>query len=267
MSPHSDLPRPAGRLAGSSHRTFSRPRRAASRAVAAAAAAGLCCGALVLAAGPAGATASSASCTTVHVIAARASTEAPGDGVIGSLVTLIQGDVSATVSQEAVVYPATLQNYASSVAKGDSAIASELATDVQNCPAEEFVLVGYSQGAQVVGDALGGGGGGNLGTPATPGVSPAIAAKIIAVIQMGDPRRIPGLSFDVGNDPGATGLFPRPASESLAAFASEIQSYCDTGDPFCAGGANLFAHLDYTQKYNAAASAFVTARLNAAGIH
>jgi acetylxylan esterase len=87
-----------------------------------------------------------------------------------SLVTLIQGDVSATVSQEAVVYPATLTNYASSVAQGDSAIKSELATDVRNCPSEQFVLVGYSQGAQVVGDALGGGGGGNLGTPNAAGI-------------------------------------------------------------------------------------------------
>jgi hypothetical protein len=34
------------------------------------------------------------------VIAARASTEAPGDGVIGSLVTLIQNDVSASVSRK-----------------------------------------------------------------------------------------------------------------------------------------------------------------------
>jgi cutinase len=219
------------------------------------------------AAAPAGAVASTASCATVHVIAARASTEAQGDGVIGALATLIQGDVSATVSQEAVVYPASLTNYASSVAKGDSAIKSELATDVANCPNEQFVLIGYSQGAQVVGDALGGGGGGNLGTAATAGVPASTAAKIIAVVQMGDPRRVPGLSFDVGTDPGATGLFPRPASESLSSFAAKFVSYCDTGDPFCASGANLSAHLDYTQKYDSAASTFVTGKLNAAGIH
>ena len=245
----------------------SAPRRVSRRLVVSGVAGVLAvAGATLAAAGPASAVASSASCTTVHVIAARASTEAPGDGTIGSLVTLIQGDVSATVSQEAVVYPATLTNYASSVAQGDSAIKSELATDVANCPNEKFVLVGYSQGAQVVGDALGGGGGGNLGTAATSGVPSATAAKIIAVIQMGDPRRVPGFSFDVGNDPNARGLFPRPSSETLAPFASKIQSYCDTGDPFCASGANLSAHLDYTQKYNTAASQFVTKELNAAGI-
>jgi hypothetical protein len=145
---------------------------------------------VVAVAGPASATASSAACTTVRVIAARASTEAPGDGVIDSLVTLIQNDVTASVSQEAVVYPATLTNYSSSVAQGDSAIKSQIATDVANCPDEQFVLVGYSQ---VVGDALGGGGGGNLGTPATAGVPSSTAARILAVIQMGDPRRVPGL--------------------------------------------------------------------------
>ena len=142
------------------------------------------------------------------MIAVRASAEAPGDGVIGSLVTLIQNDVTASVSQEAVVYPATLTNYSSSVAQGDSTIKSQIAADVANCPDEQFVLVGYSQGAQVVGDALGGGG--NLGTPATPGVPSSTAARILAVIQMGDPRRVPGFSFDVGSDPGATGLFPQP---------------------------------------------------------
>ena len=138
--------------------------------------------AAVAVAGPASATPSSAACTTVRVIAARASTEAPGDGVIGSLVTLIQNDVSASVSQEAVVYPATLTNYSSSVTQGDSAIKSQLATDVANCPDEQFVLVGYSQGAQVVGDALGGGGGGNLGTSptATPVTRSAPAAPTSA---------------------------------------------------------------------------------------
>jgi hypothetical protein len=151
------------------------------------------------------------------------------------------------------------------VAQGDSAIKSQLATDVANCPDEQFVLVGYSQGAQVVGDALGGGGGGNLGT----------RPPRRAVLDRGqDPgrdqmRRLVAdrVVLDVGNDPGATGLFPRPGSETLAPFAAKIQSYCDTGDPFCTRGANLSAHLDYTQKYNSAASTFVTQRLNAAGIH
>ncbi|MGH3276499.1 MAG: hypothetical protein ACRDNZ_19490, partial [Streptosporangiaceae bacterium] len=64
------------------------PRRFLSAgAVAAMGAAGLV--SAVATAGPAAATASTASCAAVHIIVARASTEAPGDGVIGALATLI----------------------------------------------------------------------------------------------------------------------------------------------------------------------------------
>jgi acetylxylan esterase len=221
----------------------------------------------VAAAMPAGATASSASCAAVHIIVARASTEAQGDGVIGALATLIQGDVNATVSQEAVVYPATLNNYASSVGQGDSAMAKDVENAVSACPNEKIVLLGYSQGAQVVGDVLAGGGGGpNLG-PETAPIPSADAAKVIAAIQFGDPRHQPNLSpIDLGTDPGAQGIFPVQSGQSRAGFGAILRSWCDTGDPFCAGGNNLQAHLDYTQKYDTAANTFVKGRLTAAGI-
>jgi acetylxylan esterase len=213
-----------------------------------------------------GSTVKSSGCAVLHIIAARASTEPPGEGIIGSLVTLIQQHVKDTVTTEAVIYPATLTNYASSVGLGDAAMKADIARDAAQCPQERFVLVGYSQGAQVVGDALAGGGGAPGLGPVTPGISPALAAKVVAGIQMGDPRRMPGLSFDAGTDPGAQGLFPRSASESLAPFSAKLQSYCDIGDPYCAQGNNLAAHLDYTFKYNNAALAFVLGKLHAAGI-
>jgi hypothetical protein len=232
--------------------------------IGAVAAAGLA--ASVAGAMPAGATASTASCAAVHIIVARASTEAAGDGVIGALATLIQGDVNATVSQEAVVYPATLTNYASSVAQGDSAMAKDIENAVSACPNEKLVLLGYSQGAQVVGDVLAGGGGGSLGAQSAP-VPAADAAKVIAAIQFGDPRHQPNLaSIDLGTDPGAQGIFPVVSGQSRAGFSAILRSWCDTGDPFCAGGANLNAHLQYTQKYDTAANTFVKGRLTAAGI-
>jgi acetylxylan esterase len=232
--------------------------------VGAVAAAGLA--ASVAGAMPAGATASTASCAAVHIIVARASTEAAGDGVIGALATLIQGDVNATVSQEAVVYPATLTNYASSVAQGDSAMAKDVENAVSACPNEKIVLLGYSQGAQVVGDVLAGGGGGSLGAQSAP-IPSADAAKVIAAIQFGDPRHQPNLaSIDLGTDPGAQGIFPVVSGQSRAGFSAILRSWCDTGDPFCAGGANLNAHLQYVNKYDTAANTFVKGRLTAAGI-
>jgi acetylxylan esterase len=221
---------------------------------------------LALGSAPAFATASSSTgCVAATVLAARASTEAPGAGTIGSLVKDIQASVSAAVSTSSVNYPATLTNYASSAAQGDSAMKSELTLIVDSCPSEKVVIVGYSQGAQLVGDVLGGGGGGSLGATSAP-LPSSISSHIIAAIQFGDPRHLPNLSFDKGTDPGATGLFPRAASQSINGFAGILQSYCDTGDPFCAGGFNLSAHLDYDTKYDSSANTFVKGKLNAAGV-
>ena len=92
------------------------------------------------------------------VLAACASTEAPGEGVIASLVDRIQASVNAGVTESSVDYPATLNNYASSAAQGDTAIKAQLTALVNQCPSMKIVIVGYSQGAQLVGDVLAGGG-------------------------------------------------------------------------------------------------------------
>lgn len=229
-------------------------------------------GGAALQAAPALAVASSNSpCATVNIIVARASTEAQGDGVIGALAEEIQKGVKATVSQQAVVYPAALTPYEPSVTAGDTAIKKQLEEEVSNCPGQKIVLLGYSQGAQIVGDVLGGGGGnakvdGAGDGPATPPASSAATSKVIGVIQYGDPRRIPGQSFDVGSDKGAEGIFPRLKTQLLTPFAEDIQSYCDTGDPFCAKGDNLEAHLDYVEKYDKTADKFIIGRLSAVGI-
>jgi acetylxylan esterase len=223
----------------------------------------VCGGAATLAATPALAVASSNSpCATVDIIVARASTEAQGTGAIGALAEEIQKGVKATVGIRAVVYPAALTPYEPSVTAGDKAIKAELEEEVTKCPGQKIVLLGYSQGAQIVGDALGGGGDG----PATPPAAAFATEKVVGVIQYGDPRRIPGQSFDVGTDKGAEGLFPRLKTQLLTPFAEDIQSYCDTGDPFCAKGLDLEAHLDYVEKYDKTADKFIIGRLADVGI-
>lgn len=204
-------------------------------------------------------------CAAAHVLAARGSTEPPGAGAIGSLVGSIQTATSQTVSTSAVDYPALLVPYDASTTAGDAAIARQLTAQVQRCPDQKIVLVGYSQGAQLVGDVLAGGGGVTGLGPATPPVAAAIASHVVAVVQYGDPRRMPGISSDRGTAVNATGLFPRLPNQSLAPFANRIQSYCDTGDPFCARGNNLLAHLRYPARYDTAATAFVVGRLASSG--
>ena len=104
---------------------------------------------------PAPTAAPTSPCAQVHIIAARASTEQPGAGIIGSLVTLVQDNSKQTVSTDSVDYPATLNNYASSSAQGTSALKTQLTNQANRCPSQKIVLMGYSQGAHVVGDTLG----------------------------------------------------------------------------------------------------------------
>lgn len=92
----------------------------------------------------------------VHIIVARGSNEAPGEGRIGSVTTLIKQAIPGSRS-EAITYPATLNNYQSSETQGVAAMVQAIASYVRACPNGRFALLGYSQGAQVIGDALGGG--------------------------------------------------------------------------------------------------------------
>lgn len=80
--------------------------------------------------------------------------------------------------------------------------------------------------------------------------------SVAAIIQMGDPRHLINKSYDVGTSIN-NGLFPRLADQGCDHYASKIQAYCDFGDSFCDSGLNVLAHLDYIEKYNTDALAFV----------
>ncbi|GAA0496775.1 hypothetical protein Ade02nite_55230 [Paractinoplanes deccanensis] len=199
------------------------------------------------------------SCAAVHIIATRASTERPGAGIIGSLAASVQRASRQTISTEATDYPAVLNPYGPSVSAGVRALTGQITRKAQQCPGTKLVLMGYSQGAHVIGDVLAGSGRQAVTTPTQP-LNAQLAAKVTAVILMGDPRYVPNKDFNAGTSRTA-GLFPRGGDAPLDGFAPKIQSYCDTGDNFCARGASLATHLGYTRKYNAAAQRFVLQRI------
>src|SRR5215469_3608577 len=160
----------------------------------------------------------SSGCAAVNIITARASTEAQGEGITGSLVTQIVNSSTQTVSHEAVVYPATLSNYASSESQGVTNAEQELTTAVQNCPNQKEVLLGYSQGAEVSMDVVAGNS--EVGGTAAP-VAAAISSHVVAIANFGDPGHVVSEPWDLGTAT-RNGLFPRGASQiqSLSAFGS-----------------------------------------------
>ncbi len=207
---------------------------------------------------PAAAVPSSGGCAQVSIITARASTEAAGEGITGALVTQVVNASTQTVSRASVNYPATLNNYANSSLQGINALKSQLTNLVNSCPNTKVVLMGYSQGAHVVGDVLGGGQGGSLGATTAP-VASSVSSHVVAVATFGDPRHVvSGPNFNAGTS-NRNGLFPRSAAQvnALNAFSPRIRAWCDANDTFCSSGFSTTVHLTYLNRYQDAAAQFV----------
>ncbi|WP_226351078.1 MULTISPECIES: cutinase family protein [unclassified Pseudonocardia] len=179
-------------------------------------------------------------CPQIETIAVRGSTEAQGGGSIaGPQASSIQSRSAQTVRTHDLVYPASLGNYASSVRQGVSALRSRLAATSAQCPSTRFVLIGYSQGAQVIGDTLAAGG--------VPG-----ADRIPAVLLFGDPTFNGRESYNTGSYSAArNGVFARSRG-TLSAYASSIRSYCNATDNFCQRGATGSGHYRYASDRTAA---------------
>ncbi|VDC04512.1 unnamed protein product [Peniophora sp. CBMAI 1063] len=212
---------------------------------------------------------SRATCPQVHVFGARETTVPPGYGTAGPVVNSILSAFPGATA-EAITYPACggqascgSVSYASSAVQGVAAVASQVNAFNTQCPDTFLVLVGYSQGGQIMDDAYCGGGDTNegLSNTAIP-ISAAAQKKIAAAIFMGDPRHIPGLSYNVGTCQ-ASGFAPRPAGFQCP-YASNIQSYCDAADPYCCNGNDANTHQGYATEYGSVALTFVKNKLNAA---
>lgn len=128
-------------------------------------------------------------CGDAHLIVARGSIEPPGEGIIITVAATIAVTSHQNITQEAIDYPALLDPYDLSVTNGTAAVKRQVAAFAQRCPQTEIVLIGYSQGAQIIGeleiantskggtsfltgiktgDAMCGGGGGQFGEKTPP---------------------------------------------------------------------------------------------------
>ncbi|MFC7531557.1 cutinase family protein [Actinoplanes sp. GCM10030250] len=205
------------------------------------AAALLATGGAVTAASPAVA---AAPCTQVDVVVARGTGEPGtlglivGDPVYSAIQRRLTG---TTLSSHAVDYPASTS--AGSPTAGNRALVEHVSEQAQACPSQRFVLVGYSQGANVVGNSLGiSSQGAAVGGPVVATIPASVQPRVAAVLVFGYPLRKLGR--------GITGV-----------YAERTLDICANRDVVCDPlGTSVLAHLSYTGDASRAA-AFAAGRL------
>ncbi|RYP68164.1 hypothetical protein DL771_006814 [Monosporascus sp. 5C6A] len=209
-----------------------------------------------------------ANCHSVHVYLARGTNE-PYPGRQSAVVSAICNGIS-NCGYEDITYPAsTNPSYCSSVEAGIIGGASQITAYANRCPNAKLVLSGYSQGAQLIGDILGGGGG-NTGlgcsTSSNAGLNPFSSPgnKIRAALLFGDPRHTANQTYNAASGAYSNGINPRTGTQltSLNRFSNVLRSWCLSGDFICArGGSDPDAHTSYFNIFSIEAGSWVKTKL------
>lgn len=157
-------------------------------------------------------------------------------------------------------YPAKINifDYAASRDEGVRNLRDELNSLASRCSGSRTVLMGYSQGAHVIGNVL-------AGAYATGGLSSTARSRIAAVVFFGDPTFRMGESYNHGTF-NSNGIFARPENQ-LSNFASRMWSYCDRGDVVCSPpDTGQYVHESYTTAWHRdRAVAFIEGKLWVSG--
>ncbi|NKY88113.1 cutinase family protein [Nocardia veterana] len=188
-------------------------------------------------------------CADVDVVVARGTGEPlgadPGLGaVVGNPVyRALAQRLSSSHSAYRVQYPASLVE-PWSVQQGNRDLVDHVTAAAKACPNQRFVLVGYSQGANVVDNSIGiSSVGAKVGGPIVATLPPAAAPKIAAILLFGNPIRSIGHSV-------------------IGPYADRTYDTCTDNDPVCdPNGKSWEVHrTSYTAKAGEAAD-FAVAHL------
>ena len=176
-------------------------------------------------------------CTPYLVVTARGTGEPNKGQLLSPVARAIRDAFPDQVKTLNLKYPASTD-----VNEGGT-YAARLLLDTLNvqadaCPTQRFVLLGYSQGALVIGDVLSAPEGRLVG--GTVGqLSDEATARIVAVVLYGNPRFSGGESYDFGTfDETIGGILPRTPG-SLAPFAERIRDFCVAKDFICQNSLDL----------------------------
>ncbi|CAH0002097.1 unnamed protein product [Clonostachys byssicola] len=206
-------------------------------------------------------------CTEVHIFLARGNNE-PYPGRQSKLVAAICEGLKSCDYEDIAYYNPFEAPYCESVAEGASNGISQITAYNARCPESKLVVSGYSQGAHVVGDVLGGGGGvyfqGCVQTP-NDGLDfeKAPGNMIRAALLFGNTLHTANQPFNYESGSGGSGLFPRSGDRlaGLNKFASVLRDYCVASDPICADGDVVANHLNYFDIYSTNAASWVVEKL------
>ncbi|KAK0384685.1 hypothetical protein NLU13_7163 [Sarocladium strictum] len=199
---------------------------------------------------------STADCDAVHLFLARGNNE-PYPGRQAALVEAICDGV-ASCGYEDLIYSALYTDLSCQTAyDGVLAAYDQLSAYACRCPNAKLILLGYSQGAQIATDFLGGGGGTLFNgciQPETPALvrNTALGKRLNAIIAFGDTHHTANQPYNYGAGSGFDGIFPRPEKQlqALDQWRSVLWSYCGPNDPVCASSGpkaeyNVTEHLGY----------------------
>ncbi|KAI1139274.1 carbohydrate esterase family 5 protein [Hypoxylon sp. FL0543] len=212
-------------------------------------------------------------CAEVHVFLSRGHGE-PYPGRQGKLVQAICSGRASCDYEDIVFDNALRTEYCGAVEAGRRAGVAQITAYSKRCPHAKLVVSGYSQGAQVLGDILGGGGGVFLQgctTPTVPGLDPKTAPgnKIAAALLFGDIRHTANQPYNTLTGASINGLFPRSGQQlaGLHNYAGVLRDWCQDDDPICAFGGgtriyNVQHHLDYFDVYSGSAAEWVRSKLD-----
>ena len=176
---------------------------------------------------------SASSCSALLVVGARGSGEtydASHDGM-GPEVFAAYSQIARRVPNTrpfGLPYPAVPvlpvsqlgSAYWNSLSYGDSMLYHYVSQQVVACPYQRIALVGYSQGAQVIGDTL-------------KNLTASQRSLIAQIVLFGDPRFNPAISgIDRGGyNPRLAGVFGARTIASL--WYPKMRDYCALRDPVC----------------------------------
>ncbi|KAI0886542.1 carbohydrate esterase family 5 protein [Annulohypoxylon maeteangense] len=214
----------------------------------------------------------SGTCTDTHIFLSRGNNE-PYPGRQGKLVEAICSGLSSCDYEDIAFDNALETEYCGAVEAGRKAGVAQITAYNKKCPDSQLVVSGYSQGAHVLGDILGGGGGTffqDCTTPTTAGLGSGSAAgkKITAALLFGDVRHTASQSFNTLAGASISGLYPRSGDQlaGLNQFAGVLRDWCQGDDPICAQGDGkrtyeVEHHLNYFDVYSGSAGDWVKSKL------